>query len=98
MYTLGSYVIEKYANMPYTSFAEERIFAPLNMSSTTFSPTKAASIGKLTQAWSKSGRLLPFWFTEEVVPLMAGAGGIISSAEDMVCVLYLQRPQMLKLL
>ena len=54
------------------------------MSTTTFSPTAANNSGLLTHAWTPLGRRIPFWFDESIVDLMAGAGGIISSAEDMV--------------
>jgi hypothetical protein len=53
------------------------------MSSSTFSPAKAAKTGNFTQGWTKDGRLLPEWFPEDMVMLMAGAGGVISSAVDM---------------
>ncbi|CCL99820.1 uncharacterized protein FIBRA_01844 [Fibroporia radiculosa] len=83
MFTTGSYVVKKYSNMSYMDFATSRLFAPMGMSSTTFWPEEAANSGKLTQTWTKFGRRIPFWFTDEVVDLMAGAGGVISSAQDM---------------
>ncbi|KZT69403.1 beta-lactamase/transpeptidase-like protein [Daedalea quercina L-15889] len=83
MYKTGAYLISKYAGKSYMEFATERLFAPMNMSHTTFWPGEAREAGLLTQAWTKFGRLIPFWFDDEVVELMAGAGGIISSAEDM---------------
>lgn len=84
MFKTGAYLISKYANKPYTEFASERLFKPMNMSTTTFWPNEAREAGLLTQTWTKFGRLIPFWFEDEVVELMAGAGGVISSAADMV--------------
>ena len=84
MFKTGAYLVSKYANKPYTEFASERLFKPMNMSTTTFWPTEARENGLLTQTWTKFGRLIPFWFEDEVVELMAGAGGVISSAADMV--------------
>jgi CubicO group peptidase (beta-lactamase class C family) len=84
MFTAAAHIIETYSAQTYTSFVEDRIFTPLGMSSSTFSPAKAGKTGKFTQGWTSNGRLLPECFTEEVVPLMAGAGGVISSAVDMV--------------
>ncbi len=85
MYMVGAHIIAKLTNMPYPSFVESRIFSPLNMSSTTFSPSKAAKTGKLTQSWTWRGpRRIPFWFPDEVAELFAGAGGVISNAVDMV--------------
>jgi len=83
MFKTGAYIISKYAGKPYTAFASERLFAPMNMTHTTFWPNEAREVGLLTEAWTKFGRLIPFWFDEEVVELMAGAGGIISSVEEM---------------
>ena len=84
MYMVGAHVVSKFSGMSYQSFVSSRIFAPLNMSSTTFSPSKAAQSGRLTQTWTRDVRRIPFWFSDEVASLFAGAGGIISSAEDMV--------------
>ena len=84
MYIVGFHVIETYSGQPYTSFVEERIFVPLGMTSTTFSPAKAEASGKFTQGWTKQGRRLPEPFDEETAILMAGPGGVISNAVDMV--------------
>lgn len=84
MYKLGAYLVAKYANSSYPAFAESRLFARMNMSATTFWPSEAARSGRVTQTWTKFGRRLPYWFTDEVADLMAGPGGVISSAEDMV--------------
>lgn len=56
---------------------------PLDMSSTTFSPRTAAESGKFTQGWTKTGRLVPEWFTEEAAFALAAPGGVISNAIDM---------------
>ncbi|GBE87232.1 beta-lactamase/transpeptidase-like protein [Sparassis crispa] len=82
MFMLGAHIVTKYAGIPYTAFASNRIFAPLNMSTTTFWPQEAAP--RLTQSWTNFGRRVPFWFPDEMVELNAGPGGVISSAEDMV--------------
>lgn len=84
MFKTGAYLVSKYANKSYTQFASERLFKPMGMPTTTFWPNEAREAGLLTQTWNKFGRLIPFWFEDEVVELMAGAGGVISSAADMV--------------
>ncbi|EMD35204.1 hypothetical protein CERSUDRAFT_116672 [Gelatoporia subvermispora B] len=84
MYIVGGHIIETYANMTYPEFAAERIFTPLNMTSTTFWPEEAALDGKLTQSWEDHGRRIPYWFTDDFVKIKAAPGGIISSVEDMV--------------
>ncbi|KAG2041984.1 beta-lactamase/transpeptidase-like protein [Suillus americanus] len=83
MFTTAAYIIETYSAQTYTSFVEDRIFTPLGMASSTFSPAKAGKTGRFTQGWTGSGRLLPECFTEEMETLMAGAAGVISSAVDM---------------
>ena len=84
MFMLGAHIVSQYTNGTYADFATERIFKPLGMSSTTFWPSEAQSSGKLTERWTKDGRLIPFWFNDEMTALKAGPGGIMSSAEDMV--------------
>jgi CubicO group peptidase (beta-lactamase class C family) len=83
MYTLSSYIISHYTGS-YTSFVKDRIFTPLNMTSTTFSLSEAMRSGEMTDAWANSGRRIPQWLTDEQIDLIAGPGGIISSGEDMV--------------
>ncbi|KAG8221711.1 beta-lactamase/transpeptidase-like protein [Butyriboletus roseoflavus] len=83
MYMVADHVIATYSGRPYTSFVEERIFTPLGMTVSTFSPTKAEVSGKFTQGWTKEGRRVPECFTEDIAFAMAGPGGIISSAVDM---------------
>ncbi|KII86430.1 hypothetical protein PLICRDRAFT_44025 [Plicaturopsis crispa FD-325 SS-3] len=83
MYALGQHVIGLYAGKPYTEFVQERIFTPLNMSSSTFSLNAAKAGGKMTQAWIDTGRRIPHWLPDNLTELIAGAGGAISSAADM---------------
>jgi CubicO group peptidase (beta-lactamase class C family) len=83
MFMAAAHIIETYSAQTYTSFVEDRIFTPLGMTSSTFSPAKAGKTGRFTQGWAGNGRLLPECLTEEVVPLIAGPGGVISSAVDM---------------
>ncbi|TCD62785.1 hypothetical protein EIP91_006403 [Steccherinum ochraceum] len=83
MYISASHLISVYSGMRYVDFVKERIFTPLGMSSTTFSPTEAAQDDGLTQAWAYNKRRIPTWFTDGTMDLNAGPGGIISNAVDM---------------
>ena len=85
MYIVAAHVIATYSGQSYTSFVEERIFTPLGMTSSTYSPTKAEASGKLTAGWTKEGRRVPARFTEDMaLAIIAGPGGVISNAVDMV--------------
>ncbi|KAI0780020.1 beta-lactamase/transpeptidase-like protein [Fomes fomentarius] len=84
MYMLGAYLVSHYAGVPYHQYATEKIFEPLDMSSTTFFPSAAHRSGKLTHSWTRDGRRIPYWFDDNMAALKAGPGGIISNAEDMV--------------
>lgn len=84
MYMLGAHLISTYSGRPYTQFVKERIWDPLNMTSTTFSAKQAAHSGRLTHTWTSLGRRIPFWFPDEWIELNAGPGGIISSVVDLV--------------
>ncbi|KAJ3007713.1 hypothetical protein NUW54_g3438 [Trametes sanguinea] len=86
MYILAAHIISQYAKMPYTVFATDRVFRPLEMSATTFSPTTAALTGNLSHAWSDAGRRLPYWLNADVMDnmeMLAGPGGVALSARDM---------------
>lgn len=82
MFVTAAHIISKYSGMPFASFLAQRIFAPLNMSSTTITPSRAENY--MTHAWMADSRRIPLWFTDENIGLIDGAGGIASTAVDMV--------------
>ena len=85
MFILAAHILELYSGKTVAEFVEDRIFVPLNMTSSTYSPTKAESTGHLSQTWSLDGRRIPYWFADESsVNMISGAGGIISDVSDMV--------------
>ena len=58
---------------------------PLNMSSSTYFWDDADKTGRMSEAWMLNGRRIPYWFADETsTRMMAGAGGILSSSNDMV--------------
>ncbi|KAI0350602.1 beta-lactamase/transpeptidase-like protein [Trametes cingulata] len=83
MFMVGARIIQKYSNTSYDAFVASRIFGRLNMTYSTYSPSKAAQTGLLTQTWTRGVRRIPYWFSDEVNDLFAGPGGAISNAEDM---------------
>lgn len=83
MYVAVSGIIERYSGQAYPDFVKSRIFTPLNMTSSTFSPSIANATERFTQSWSADGRRIPTWFDDNTSHMLAGAGGVIASAEDM---------------
>ena len=85
MFFVGAHIISVYSGMPFRDFVHERIFTPLNMSSTTYHGQEAEESGWFSQAWSGEGRRIPYWMQDESVSeWVAGAGGVISNTLDMV--------------
>ncbi|KAJ7346313.1 beta-lactamase/transpeptidase-like protein [Mycena albidolilacea] len=84
MYIVGSCVVSKLSGMPYRDFVESRIMLPLNMTSPTMHPDRASENDKFSQTWTPTRRRIPFFVTEHTADLIVGAGGVISTAEDML--------------
>ncbi|KAJ7742684.1 beta-lactamase/transpeptidase-like protein [Mycena maculata] len=83
MYITGAYIVSKYSGS-YRDFVEERIFKPLGMTASTLYPDRAFETGNFTQSWAPATRRrIPFFMPEHVTDLIAGAGGVMSTAEDM---------------
>jgi CubicO group peptidase (beta-lactamase class C family) len=84
MYITGAYVISKYSGSSYRDFVEERVLLPLRMTSSTLYPNRAIESGRFSQSWSPSRRRIPFFMPEHTADLIAGAGGVMSTVEEMV--------------
>ncbi len=85
MFTTGAHIVKKYSpTRNYPDFVNDRIFAPLGMKSSTFSPGAAKDTGNLTQSWTAHSQRIPFWYTDSSVDMIAGAGGIITNVVDLV--------------
>jgi CubicO group peptidase (beta-lactamase class C family) len=80
---LAQHLVERYSGQDLPSFVAERIFGPLNMSSTTYSSEAANATGRLTQSFSSFGRRIPTWLTATDIPLIAGAGSMLSTIDDL---------------
>src|SRR5487761_697003 len=84
MYMVGAHIVSTLSGMRFADFVNNRIFKPLDMSSSTYSIDAAISTGRFTSTWTSFGRLIPHWLQEEFVDLMAGPAGVITSVEDLV--------------
>ncbi|KAF8167031.1 beta-lactamase/transpeptidase-like protein [Mycena galopus ATCC 62051] len=84
MFITASYVVSTLSGMDYRDFVETRIMLPLNMSSSTMHPDRVSGTDRFSQTWTPSGRRIPFFMTDQMADLIAGAGGVMSTAEDMI--------------
>ncbi len=85
MYIIGAHLVSTYSGLAFRDFVQQRIFDPLNMTSTTYRGDEAEASGLLSHSWDAQGRRIPYWFRgEPLSELIAGAGGIISNTIDMV--------------
>lgn len=84
MYMLGAHLVATYSGKPYRSFVKERIFDPLNMSSTAFLQSDIRTNGGvMTHLWMYGRRISPM-IRGEVIEMEEGKGSIISNAIDIV--------------
>jgi CubicO group peptidase (beta-lactamase class C family) len=83
-YMVAQHLVELFTGMTLEDFVGERIFRPLNMTSSTFSLEYAAATGNLSESHSPFGRRIPHWLDREDMPVIAGVGGILSSAVDLL--------------
>jgi CubicO group peptidase (beta-lactamase class C family) len=103
MYCLAAHIIEHVMEIPFPQFITENIISPLGVSCTTYNVTEAKLSGRLADGflspWADENtgegkrklvlKPIPFWTTEHDSGLMAGAGGVISTANDLVCNIFL---------
>ncbi|KAI0090893.1 beta-lactamase/transpeptidase-like protein [Irpex rosettiformis] len=83
MYMVATYIVSLYSNLSYPDFVKERIFKPLGMSTSTFRQAEASQSGLLAQFFDANGRRIPFPYPEYAEDMIAGPGGVISSARDL---------------
>lgn len=85
MYILASHVVALYSGTSFEDFVRTRIWDPLNMTSSAYSLAEACETGRLTEAWATNGRRIPNVFEQPGASFVAaGAGGVISSVQDLV--------------
>lgn len=82
MYAIGAHIVAKYSNSSLPDFVKNRIFIPLDMSSSTYYYNQVKD--QFTHTFTPEGRRIPYWLPDETIPLIGGAGGVISNAIDMV--------------
>lgn len=96
MFETLSYLPRLFLNQSYESYIQQHLLDPLNMTSTTYSVEKAEASGNLAEGHLQHARdvarktkghlkaVVPYWARPGEEKTWAGAGGIISSARDLV--------------
>ncbi|KAJ7460091.1 beta-lactamase/transpeptidase-like protein [Mycena galericulata] len=97
MYTVLSSLPKALLNVTYEDYVHDNIFAPLGMDATTYFYADAAATGKLADSFLRQDanqtedpfgqgtvRTLPYWDQSKSGHVVSGAGGVISTAHDMV--------------
>ncbi|RAO67209.1 uncharacterized protein BHQ10_003221 [Talaromyces amestolkiae] len=86
MYTVATHLVEVKSKKSFAEFLDERIFAPLNMTSTTLQPASA-----YVKGWGHRMANGYIWqnnawrgFDSQDCPEGQGAGSVISSANDFI--------------
>ncbi|BDD55467.1 hypothetical protein MAP00_000987 [Monascus purpureus] len=86
MFTVATHLVEETSKKSFSDFLDERIFAPLNMNSTTLQPASAHAKG-----WGDRMAKGYIWennawrgFHPQNCPEGQGAGSVISSAKDLI--------------
>ena len=96
MYETLSYLPQVLLNQTYESYIAQHLFNPLGMSASTFSVAEAEARGTLADGFQrdmqditkgKDGTLtpiIPYFQRPGEEQILAGAGGVLSSARDLV--------------
>lgn len=96
MFETASYLPSLLLNQSFESYIAQHMFEPLNMSSSTYSVAEAEASGQLAHGFQRSmedvlhgvnGTLtatVPYFQRPGEETIWAGAGGVLSSARDLV--------------
>jgi len=83
MFVVATEILNRYVG-DFRLFIKNEVLEPLHMSSTTFSGQEAKKSGHLSDSWDGfSDRVVPYWFSEPDANFIHGAGGMVSSINDM---------------
>ena len=67
MFALASYIVAKYADMPFTTFVQKRILNPLGMNASTYYSDEAEGSIHFSQTFTPEGRRIPYWLPANTV-------------------------------
>jgi len=77
-FTLAAKVVEAISGVRYEEYVKENIFKPLEMTRTLFEKSDLDKFSNITAFYDRDGMERPMYFQ----PIIAGCGGIISTAPD----------------
>lgn len=90
MYAIGASLVSHLSGVPFEEFVQERIFDAAGMRASTYRVTEAAAQGRVSEGFFRVGENTTYGgavhatsFGRWMQDILAGAGGIASSAEDM---------------
>ena len=91
MLKIGATLVSRLTNETFESFVSKSIFKPLSLSSTTYNVTWAEQSGRFSEGFVRAGEsltnegtLVPQLSSIPTSGVISGAGGVVSSANDMV--------------
>ncbi|KAM0751935.1 beta-lactamase/transpeptidase-like protein [Meredithblackwellia eburnea MCA 4105] len=88
MFITAAYLVSHLSNQSFTSYVTERIFTPLNMTSTSFRPSTSNPnlSGSFFTMMNGSTLEMPYGFDYfgQDLEIVSGAGGVVSNARDLV--------------
>lgn len=96
MFETPSYLPQLLLNQTFESYISEHMFQPLNMTSSTYSVAEAEQSGHLADGFQQSMRdmlkgengtltaTVPYFHRPGEETIWAGAGGVLTSARDLV--------------
>ena len=96
MYETLSYLPQVLLNQTYESYIAQHIFDPLNMTASTFSVSEAEARGSLADGFQRDMKdlinningtltpIVPYFHRPGEEKIWAGAGGVLTSARDLV--------------
>ncbi|KAF4615106.1 hypothetical protein D9613_013016 [Agrocybe pediades] len=96
IYEVLSYLPQVLVNQTFETYVSQHLFGPLNMTSSTFSVAQAEERGTMAHGFQrdmqdlanrKNGTLIPtvpYFIRPGEEKILAGAGGVLTSARDMV--------------
>jgi CubicO group peptidase (beta-lactamase class C family) len=83
-YMVAQHLVERFSGIDIGNFVASHIFAPLNMTTSTYSFEYATATGDLSESYEPNGRRISHWYNRGDASVTAGPGGVMSSTVDLL--------------